>query len=185
MSTNKFRSWALGSCFLIAAAPLMAQAQSDKPQRQEAWQTDWKAYVAELGKRLQKGVDPSDDATLRDKRVEFEGVLRKVLDPAKPEESLDVEMEPQQVVVMLKLFPGVDAEKAGNKTDTVTVRKVLVKPAESNRDAWKILTAGSKVRFRAIVGNDATVLVTMSGPGEEPHGLVFLFLQSAEVLPSK
>jgi len=90
-------------------------------------------------------------------------------------------MEPQQITVMLKLFPGVDAEKAGDKTGTVTLNKAFVKAAETNRDAWKALSNGSKVRFRATVGDDAAVLVTTSDIG----GLVFLFLRSGEVLPPK
>ena len=163
--------------FLIACGSLIAQQQK-KP---EAWQTDWKAYVAELGKDLQKGIDPGEDARIKGKIVEFEGTLQEAFDPAKPEESLDIDMEPQQVTVMLKLFPMVDTAKAGDKTGTVTVRKVFVKPAEANRDAWKSLEKGSKVRFRATVGDDAAVLVTTSDIG----GLVFLFLRSAEVLPIK
>ena len=182
---HKFLALGISLLFLVAsAAPLTAfpRAQLNKP---EAWQTDWKAYVTELGKDLQKGIDPGEDAHIKGKIVEFEGTLRKAFDPAKPENDLDIEMEPQQVTVMLKLFPLVDAQKAGDKTGTVTVRKVLVKPAETNRDAWKALQNGSKVRFRGTTGHDAAVLVTTSGPGEEPGGLVFLFLRSAEVVPAK
>jgi hypothetical protein len=163
--------------FLIACGSLIAQQQN----KRETWQTDWKAYVAELGKDLQKGIDPGEDARIKGKIVELEGTLSQAFDPAKADDSLDIEMEPQPVTVMLKLFPLVDAEKAGDKTGTVTLKKVLVKPAETNRDAWKALEKGSKVHFRATVGNDAAVLVTTSDIG----GLVILFLRSAEVLPPK
>ena len=168
-------------CFLTRLTSLAALTPSQENKQRAPWQTDWKGYVAELSKDLQKGVDPGEDARIKGKVVEFEGTLTKVFNPAKPEETLDIEMEPQQVTVMLKLFPLVDAEKAGDKTGTVTVRKVLVKPAEANRDAWKGLAAGSRVRFRGMIGNDAAVLVTTSDIG----GLVFLFLNSAEVLPPK
>jgi hypothetical protein len=181
---RKSLSLAVSVLFLVACvAPLHAgpTTQKDKPD----WQTDWKLYVAELGKDLQKGIDPGEDKNIKGRVVEFEGTLRKAFDPAKPDDTRDIEMEPQQVTVMLKLFPLVDAAKAVDKTGTVTVRKILVKSAEANRDAWKAVENGSKVRFRGTVGNDAAVLVTTSGPGEEPAGLVFLFLTSGEVIPPK
>jgi hypothetical protein len=172
---------AISVLFLVGcAARLVAQPATQK--KLEPWQTDWKLYVAELGRDLQKGVDPGEDGHLKDKTVEFEGTLREAFDPAKPDQTLDIEMDDaQEVTVMLKLFPGVNAEKAGDKTGTVKLKKIMVKPAETSRDAWKAITNGSRVRFRARVDHDAAVLVTTNDIG----GLVFLFLQSAELLPSK
>jgi hypothetical protein len=178
----KSLAFAISLILLAVACNARVPAQPRTQQnKREPWQTDWKAYVAELGKDLQKGIDPGEDARIKGKIVEFEGTLRKAFDSAKPEDALDIEMDPQQITVMLKLFPGVDAEKAGDKTGTVTLKKVLVKPAETSRDAWKALENGSKVRFRAMVGDDAAVLVTTSDIG----GLVFLFLRAGEVLPPK
>jgi hypothetical protein len=178
---KKFSPLAVSVLFLIACVvPAIAQTSAQQTKL-EPWQTDWKLYVAELGKDLQKGVDPGEDPHLKGRSVEFEGTLRTAFDIAKPDEHPEVELERQEVTVMLKLFPGVDAQKAGDKTGTVTLNKVFVTPAETNRDAWKALQPGSKVRFRAIVGNDAAVLVTTSDIG----GLVILFLQSGEVVPAK
>ncbi len=178
-------SIALSVLFLIAAV-VPAIAEPPAPQNKlEPWQTDWKLYVAELGKDLQKGVDPGEGPHLKGKTVEFEGILREAFDPDKPDESLDVEMEPRQVSVMLKLFPLVDAAKAGERTAIFTVRKILVKPAVAARDGWKAIEKGSKVRFRGTIGDDAAVLATTSGPGQEPAGVVFLFLKSAEVILPK
>jgi hypothetical protein len=175
-------SIAVSFLFLIAGV-VWATAQPPAGQNKlEPWQTDWKLYVAELGKDLQKGVDPGQDAGIKGKTVEFEGTLREVFDPAKPAESLDIEMDVTvEITVMLKLFPGVDEQKAGDKTGTVKLKKVMVKPAEASRDAWKAVAKGSRVRFRAKVDHDAAVLVTTNDIG----GLVFLFLQAGEVLPAK
>ncbi|HEY3103976.1 MAG TPA: hypothetical protein VGJ69_10300 [Pyrinomonadaceae bacterium] len=167
--------------FLIASLIPLCVTVTAQQEKRAPWQTDWKAYVAELSKDLQKGIDPGEDPQIKGKVVEFEGTMAKAFDATKPDETVDIEMEPQSVTVMLKLFPMVDAEKAGDRTGTVTLKKIIVKPAEANRDAWKALTAGAKVRFRATVGNDAAVLVTTSDIG----GLVFLFLNSAEVVPPK
>ncbi|MGH9855352.1 MAG: hypothetical protein ACREBD_36415 [Blastocatellia bacterium] len=163
------------------------QAKEDaaRQNKREPWQTDWKAYVAKLGNDLRKGIHPREDVRIKGKIVEFEGTLLEVFNPAKPDYGLDIEMEPQQITVMLRLFPGVDVQKAGNKTGTITIRKVSVKPAETNRDVWNALEKGSKVRFRATVGEDAAVLFLASGPGEDPSGRVMLFLRSAEVVPPK
>ena len=92
-----------------------------------------------------------------------------------------MEFEPQTITVLLKMFPMVDAEKAGDKTGTVTLNKVSVKPASGKIDGWKALQKGSRLRFRATVGNGAAVLVTTSDIG----GLVLLFLDDGEVLPVK
>jgi hypothetical protein len=166
---------------VITALSLAAFAAASLAQqtRQEKWQTDWNAYVSELSKDLQKGTDPGEDARIKGKQVEFEGILRKGFDPTKPDQPLDVEMQPQTITVLLKLFPMVDAEKAGDKTGTVTINKVLVKPAAGKTDGWRAVQPASRVRFRATVGNDAAVLVTTSDIG----GLVFLFLDAGEVLP--
>jgi len=153
-----------GLVLLVQPPPVMpARAQENK--RIEPWQTNWKIYVAEISKRLEKGIDPSESSSFQGKRVEFEGILREAFSPAKPDETLDIEMEPQQISVALRLFPGVDATAAGNKIGTVTVKKVLVKPAASNRDGWKTLQVDSKVRFGATLGNDAVTLVTTSDLG--------------------
>lgn len=182
---QKFLAFAVLLCFLSLCIAPSAAHQKTQRNKLAPWQTDWKAYVAKLGNDLQKGVDPGEDASIKGKIVEFEGTLLEVFDPAKPDDNLEIEMEPQQVTVMLKLFPGVDVQKAGNKTGVVTVRKVWVKPAETKRDAWKALKNGSKVRFRATVGEDAAVLFTTSGPGQDPSGRAMLVLRSAEVVPPK
>ena len=167
----------------LAGFPCALKSSAEpRPQNKvEPWQTDLKLYVGELGKDLQKGIDPGDDARFKGKVVEFEGTLRKALDPAQPDDEPEIEFEPRQITVMLKLFPGVDQQKAGDKTVTVTLKQVFVKPADLSRDAWKALQAGSRVRFRATVEHDAAVLVTTSDTG----GLVILFLHSGEVLPAK
>ncbi len=167
--------------FLSVFAITIIAAAAAQQEKREPWQSDFRAYVREIGKDMQKGVDPSDDAHLNGKTVEFEGTLRKAIDATKADAEAEIDCEPQQITVMLKLFPGVDAEKAGDKTGTVTLSKVFVRPAESQRDAWKVLQPGSKLRFRALVDHDSTALVTTSDIG----GLVLLFLKAGEVLPPK
>jgi hypothetical protein len=161
--------------------PSRTTTSAQTGQQSEPWQTQWPAYVAELNKDLQKGIDPSDGPRFPGKRVEFEGTLLEAFDPAKPDNALDVEMEPQQITIALRLFPGVSAEKAGDKTDTVTVKKLLVKPAGSSHDAWMALQPGSRVRFRGTLGTDAVTLVTTSDIG----GLVLLFINTAEPMLAK
>jgi hypothetical protein len=171
-----------GRAIIVAVSlATLAAGSLGQQTKPEKWQTDWKAYVGELGKDLQKGTDPDEDIRFKGKQVEFEGILRTGVDQTKPDKPLDIEMEPLTITVMLKLFPMVDAQKAGEKTGTVTLNKVSVTPAAGKIDGWQALQPGSRVRFRATVGNGAAMLVTTSDIG----GLVFLFLDAGEVLPGK
>ncbi len=174
------RWFVISLMIFVCAGAALAQPRT-QPTRPALWQTDWKNYVVELGKDLQKGVDPSEDPRFNGKVVEFQGTLSKLFDSSKPDADAQLEMEPQQVTVMLKLFPGVDAEKAGDKTGTVTLKTLFVRPLESNREVWKALPAGAKVRFRGTVDQDAVALVTTSDIG----GVVLLFLKAGEILPAK
>lgn len=169
---------------LILGLTLTAQNIKEKSESQP-WQTNWKGYVAEISKRLAKGIDPSADSSFKGKQVEFEGILRKAFDSAKPDEYLDVEMESQEITVMVKLFPGVDAAAAGSKTSTVTVKKLSLKPEALKRDDWKNILVGSTIRFRSVLEDDAVVLFTMSDRGGSVRGLVFLYLNSVELLPPR
>jgi hypothetical protein len=164
----------------VCGGAALAQPRT-QPTRPALWQTDWKTYVLELGKDLQEGIDPSDDLRFNGKVVEFQGTLSELFDPSKPDAHAQLEMEPQQVTVMLKLFPGVDAEKAGDKTGNVILKVLFVKPLESNREAWKALPVGAKVRFRGTLDEDTVNLVTTSDIG----GLVLLYLKGGEILPVK
>jgi hypothetical protein len=178
---------------VVLSAPLFAQGTTrnrpgakpaQKTTQTAPWQTNWRMYIAEIGKDLLKGVDPAESPRFRGKRVEFEGILKDAFDPAKPEETLVVKMEPQTIMVAAKLFPGVDAAAAGKKTVMVTIDSMFLEPAASNRDAWKSLKAGDKVRYRATLGEDAVQLVTAHIGGFD-RGMIFPFAGSAEVLPAK
>ena len=147
-------------------------------QSQE-WQQSWSVYGTELGKQLGIGVDPYSELGKKifdSKDVTWEGTLRLSF-KGEPKENLELSMPPLEFPVALSWFLG----QAGvSGTTSVKVTRLTARPATSAFDAWKKVSAGSKVRFRANTGTSPIIKFATHVHGDAPFRGLVLLVESAE-----
>jgi hypothetical protein len=141
-------------------------ASQDSQAKALPWQTSWRLYVSELGKRLQTVTSPLlyvDDGfknVFEGKVIEFDGIMPTGL-KGEPEEDIPLEMGPRTLAVPAKLFSPLN----GPEIVQASVRTLHLRFESSALDQWKSVQAGARVRFRATLRERNILLGTTQNGG--------------------